>query len=109
MGQCLLTGHSLPGNHTVVVTIANICTQFDWVSAKKKRPCLFDKQGTDEVFGLLCDLFKALLAKLPLSSCDKGQSLSIIAALERRLPAESTERGRHLQYNGTCTHTTRWK
>lgn len=105
MSQGLFTGPSPPGKQTV-----------SWVQKRKlsldkcpEVPRLLDKQGADEVFGLLCDLLKALLAKLPLGGRDQGQSFCIVVALEGRLSAESAGRGRRFQYNVVCALTTRWQ
>lgn len=57
-----------------------------------KSPRVFAEQGAYEIFSLLCYLVKALLVKLPLSSCDQGQGLCITVSLERRFP---TEPGNH--------------
>lgn len=57
-----------------------------------KSPGVLAEQGADEIFGLVCNLIKALLVKLPLGSCDRGQGLYIAVTLEWRLPTQSEAR-----------------
>lgn len=52
-----------------------------------KSPGVFVEQGADEMFGLVCNLLKALV-KLPLGSRDQGEGLRVVVALERRLAAQ---------------------
>ncbi|MEQ2214822.1 hypothetical protein XENOCAPTIV_021100 [Xenoophorus captivus] len=46
---------------------------------------LVDARKADEILGLLCNIFKAVFIKLPLSCCDQGQRLRITVSLEWRL------------------------
>lgn len=54
-------------------------------------PAVLVKQGADEIFGLVCDLLKALFIKLPLGGCDQGQGLCIAVTLEWRLATQSDD------------------
>lgn len=74
-----------------------------------KPPGVFVKQGTDETLGLIRDLLKALLIKLPLGSCDQGQGLCVIVTLEGRLTTQSEEEQRAVLLQRLFQHTsTRW-
>lgn len=56
-----------------------------------KSPGVLAEQRADEVFGLIRNIFKALLIKLPLGSCDQGQGLCITVTLEWRLTTQPDE------------------
>lgn len=57
-----------------------------------RPPAVPGKQGTDEIFGLIRNLLKALLIKLPFSRCDQGQGLCIAVTLEWRHATQSEKK-----------------
>lgn len=70
-----------------------------------KSPGFFDEQRADESFGLVCDLIKALLVKLPLGSCDQGEGLCFTVTLEWRLTTQPEEVAEEQRQPAT----TRWQ
>ena len=59
-----------------------------------KSPGVLAEQGADEIFGLLCNLLKAFLIKLPLCRCNQSQGLCIAVTLEWRLTTQPEEKDR---------------
>lgn len=52
-------------------------------------PGILLEQRADEVFGIVRNLFEALLIKLPLGGCDQCEGLRIVVSLEGRLTTKS--------------------
>lgn len=48
-------------------------------------PHVFRQEAADKIFSLICDVFKTLRVKLPLSCCYQSKRFCISAALKRRL------------------------
>lgn len=69
------------------------------VACGYEPPGILLEQRADEAFGLVCDLFEALLIELPLGGCDQCKGLRIVVTLEGRLTtkSESHERQQSLR------------